>query len=94
MEKVVLFSSDLKLSDLVCVRYLGREGTEVVYRLCSVVPLGVSCREGKTILMRDEECDAHLKTPSTSSQSIWLPLLFPLTGKSLKLLKAWELWLK
>lgn len=51
-------------------------------------------REGEDRLMKDEECEAHLKIPSISNQSIWLPLLFPLTGKSLWLLKAWELRLK
>lgn len=103
MRKVVLFSSELKSSDLVCVHsvcsVLGERGvasTEVVSRLCSVLPLGglLSRREGENYVMKDGECDAHLKTPSTSNQSTWLPLSFPLTGNSLWLLKAWELGLK
>lgn len=50
VEKVLLLSSDLKLSDLVVCWGLGArgvEGTEVVFRLCSVVPLGVPCCKGK-----------------------------------------------
>lgn len=90
----LFFSSDLKLSVLVYVQYLGRwvEGTEVVSRLGSAVPLGVSCEgKGRRVWWR-------------STLPIWNPInlqlgylatnIVPFNKKSLWLLKAWELWMK
>lgn len=68
----------------------------MVSRLCRVVPVGVSGQEGKG---KREECDGHLKAPSTSNENIWLRVSIPLhltiiPLKSLWLLKAWGLWMK
>lgn len=97
MEKVVLLSSDLKLSDLVCVQYLGREGLRAqkwFQTMFRGTPGGLlSRREGEDRLMKDGVRCAS-ENPISLPLEYLATIIIPLNWKVSVAIKGLEAGLK